>query len=69
MDIENRPIEGAIITDDSSSSVSTSYHNGTYKLSVGEGWTYYYLNINLINVNYLSVIILNFIIKVSELYE
>lgn len=37
MDVENRPIEGAIITDDSSSSVSTSYHNGTYKLSVGEG--------------------------------
>jgi len=37
MDIENKPIEGAIITDDSSSSVSTSYHNGTYKLPVGEG--------------------------------
>jgi len=37
MDIENRPIEGAIITDDSSSSVSTSYHNGSYKLSVREG--------------------------------
>jgi len=37
MDVENRPIEGATITDDSSSSVATSYHNGTYKLSVREG--------------------------------
>ncbi|XP_025200120.1 carboxypeptidase D isoform X1 [Melanaphis sacchari] len=37
MDIENRPIEGATITDDSSSLASTSYRNGTYKLSVGEG--------------------------------
>jgi len=37
MDIENRPIEGAIISDDSSSSVSTSSQNGSYKLSVGEG--------------------------------
>lgn len=54
MDIENRPIEGAIITDDSSSSVSFSYHNGTYKLYVGEGWIYFYLYINLIKVNYIK---------------
>jgi len=37
LDIENRPIDEAIITDEISSSVSRSFSNGSYKLPVGEG--------------------------------
>lgn len=37
LDIENRPIEGASIVDESSSSVSISYKNGSYKLPIEEG--------------------------------
>lgn len=42
MDIENRPIEGATIVDESSPSFSTSYKNGSYKLPIEEGKYYYY---------------------------
>lgn len=37
MDVENRPIEGAIITDELTSSSSRSFHNGSYLLPVREG--------------------------------
>lgn len=37
LDIENRPIEKANVTDELSSSVTKSFKNGSYKLSVGEG--------------------------------
>ncbi|VVC30035.1 Peptidase M14, carboxypeptidase A,Carboxypeptidase-like, regulatory domain [Cinara cedri] len=37
LDIENKPIEKATITDESSFSVSTSYRNGSYSLPIGEG--------------------------------
>jgi len=40
MDIENRPIDGAIITDESSSLSSKSYKNGSYNLAVREGKIY-----------------------------
>lgn len=43
LDIENRPIEGATITDESSSSVSKSYKNGSYNLLSGEGKLINYL--------------------------
>lgn len=37
LDLENRPVKGAIITDESSSSFSNSDTSGFYKLAVGEG--------------------------------
>lgn len=37
LDIENRPIEGATIVDESSSSIFTSYKNGSYNFPIGEG--------------------------------
>lgn len=40
LDIENRPIEGAVIADESSSAVSKSYKNGSYTLPVKEGKFY-----------------------------
>lgn len=41
MDIQNRPIDEAIITDELSSSFSKSYKNGSYNLPVGEGKFYF----------------------------
>lgn len=43
LDIENRPIEGAVIADESSSAVSKSYKNGSYTLPVKEGKFYIWL--------------------------
>lgn len=37
LDLENRPVKGATITDESSSSFSKSDNSGFYKLAVGEG--------------------------------
>lgn len=37
LDVENRPIEKANVTDELSSSVTNSFKNGSYMLSVGEG--------------------------------
>lgn len=37
MDLENRPVKGATITDESSSSSSNSDNIGSYKLLVEEG--------------------------------
>lgn len=54
MDIENRPIDEAIIIDESSSSSSKSYKNGSYNLAVGEGILY--LNYVYWNTFYVNVI-------------
>lgn len=43
LDIENRPVEGATITDESSYSVSTSFRNGSYSLPIGDGRLINYL--------------------------
>lgn len=41
LDIQSRPIDEAIITDELSSSSSKSYKNGSYNLPVGEGKFYF----------------------------
>jgi len=59
MDIQNRPIDEAIITDELSSSSSKSCKNGSYNLPVGEGKFDY---LEYIVYVYLHEFLVNFII-------